>query len=239
LRATDSTPDFEVTLPGGETIALKVTSSADEAVLRQAAQAFKRKWPAPSLNYNWWIGLGETPSGLLPKLKEVAVAVEQWLAACESAGVTEIEDAGAAPELAKFGVRFARRMEPPEHSHQPELLFSFLSAAQSAPDQVSSLVEAAAVSNAAKLRASAASERHLFVWIDGSTANAELAVALSPPPTAGPTLPGGIDVVWATSVVLLAPAGVAPLWRARSTGTWEAIDPPVNVSRHRDSSAHE
>lgn len=72
--------------------------------------------------------------------------------------------------------------------------------------------------NIAKLLAADADERHLFLWINASQADAELAMHTGPPPQTPPPLPAGVDVLWVHNES-------GRLWRVRPPAGWEAPDP--------------
>jgi hypothetical protein len=71
-----------------------------------------------------------------------------------------------------------------------------------------------------KLVRAEAAERHLFVWLDGTQPEAELAVALGPPPATAPAVPSRIDVVWLATPPLTEPQR---LWRVRPPNRWQVL----------------
>ena len=101
----------------------------------------------------------------------------------------------------------------------PQLFFIGHGGVSADADAVNRLAVEHAAKNADKLLAAQADERHIFIWMDSSQPDAELAMHTGPPPDAAPVLPDGVDVVWVAN-----PSG--HLWRSRPPGTWEALPCP-------------
>ncbi len=123
----------------------------------------------------------------------------------------------------ELGVSAIRQWNEPEGGTAGQLFLTISAGVSSDPDQLNEIVLERAEAKVKKLRETEANERHLIVWMDSSHAEAELAFATLPPPTA-PTLPEGIDVLW-----LAEPTGWpnhVKMWRLRAGGEWEVIEPP-------------
>ena len=81
------------------------------------------------------------------------------------------------------------------------------------------MVEREVEANVAKLRAAAAHKRHLFVWMNEDAT--ELEMFAQSPPDSAPSLPDGVDVVWAATRGNC--ALFERLWRLCPPDGWEAI----------------
>jgi hypothetical protein len=122
-----------------------------------------------------------------------------------------------------LGADRATRLGAPEPGETALVMASLHGAAGSNFDQLNALVGERARAKAEKLAAGAGDERHLFVWMRSSVADAELAMAALPPPESTPTLPKGIDVVWVATGPERAGALCGRLWRLEPPGGWEQI----------------
>jgi hypothetical protein len=69
--------------------------------------------------------------------------------------------------------------------------------------------------------ARAADERHVFVWIEQSTALMEM-IDLPGPPAEAPEVPPEIDVLWAAAPDHA--GGVGVLYRLPRGGSWERVE---------------
>lgn len=140
----------------------------------------------------------------------------------------------ACEQMFSLGVILALSLTPAVPVEVPLVLFSIHGGATSNPDRVNRLVEAAAESNRAKLADADADadERHLFVWVDPSTSDAELAMFQDRPPHYPPALPSEIDVAWAATwgFIALGQQGIERLWRIRPPGSWERLQRPSSIS---------
>lgn len=228
--------DFDLELPDKRTIALEVTSAADEAIeaLRHAALAEPQE--APTLTTHWWIGL---PLDGTVKAKQAMSRVIPHLEVLERHGVEQIgggaqrqpppdidqEAADAAKEVFRLRVFRATQLGPPKPGEAASVFASLSGGASSNFDALNELVAECARRKAPKLLAAAGDERHLFVWMRGSVSDAELAIATLPPPPTAPELPDGIDVVWAAT------GGVA----GQPFGRLLRLRPPAAGRRRRDS----
>ena len=237
LGAGDGTHDIDIELPDGRCISLEVTSARDEAIEALRNLALGRVREAPMLAAHWWIGLPNDGDVRVRRLMSQALS---HLAVLEKHGVKEIggvalayrrppagvdEDAAhAARGLFGLGASFARRLDPPKLGEVARVMASLHGGAGSDSGLVNDLVAACAKRKAKKLAAADGHERHLFVWIHSSYADAELAMATLPPPASTPSVPEAIDVVWAAT------SGAAVelfewLWHIQPPGGWEAIRP--------------
>jgi hypothetical protein len=157
--------------------------------------------------------------------------LESLLKILEEHGVTEVDDSSVAPgrdvtgaaaeatsEILARGITGARSLGPHAPGETAEMLLSSHRGLSSGEGRVNALVAEAAAVNVEKRVASDADERHLFVWIDQD--EAELEMFTLPPAPYTPSLPDGIDVVWAAT------RGKAPgqlferLWRLRPPAGW-------------------
>lgn len=223
--ARDGTHDFDV-LVLGRCVALEVTRAADERVLSTLAAAMGRSFPAPGLATTWRLTI-PTVGPNMPVVKDIVKAAPALIAVLERANVEEFNGrlypgqadsslVEATALLSRLGVSWARTW--PEDG-PPRLFFSGYGGFGSNPDEVNRLAAEHAAANAAKLRAADADERHVFVWIDPSYAEAEVAMHLESPPDRVPELPGGVDVVWVANAS-------GHLWRCRPPGGWEDLPCP-------------
>jgi hypothetical protein len=223
--APDGTHDFDVLLPG-RCVALEVTRAADKLVLATLARAFAQAYPAPALANTWTLSIqtiGPTPPPVPPIVKESP----ELLAVFEHHGMTEIDGQlypGQAPaavidasmKLVRLGVARARTSPV---GGPPRLFFIGHGGFMADPDAVNRLAAEHTAANADKLLAARADERHLFIWMDPSHPDAELAMHTGPPPEQPPALSDGVDVVWVAN-----PSG--HLWRSRPPGDWEELPCP-------------
>jgi hypothetical protein len=223
--APDGTHDFDVLL-SHKCVALEVTRAANERVLSTLAAAFRRPFPAPGLANSWLLSI-PTVGPAPPAVKEIVKRSPPLLAVYEQHGLSEITSQlypGQAPAavvdasttLVRLGVSRARVWDV---DGAPQLWFIGHGGVSSNVDAVNRLAAEHAARNAEKLLAAQADERHLFIWMDKSQADAELAMHTGPPPDTPPVLPHGVDVVWIAN-----PSG--HLWRSRPPGSWEALPCP-------------
>jgi hypothetical protein len=238
--APDGTVDVIIEdLPCGRTAALEVTSAADSAVVSQIRAAFGRQWSSLDLTHNWMVGLHALePTDNIRALMDQVIPL---VVSVEHTGETSVElhynDPRYMPRPAErteavhqamlrmheLGVSAIRRWNEPEGGTAGQLFLSISAGVASDPDQLNAIVLERVEAKVKKLRATKADERHLFVWMDSSHAEAELAFSTLPPPKA-PTLPKGIDVLW-----LVEPTGWpshVKMWRLRAGREWEVIEPP-------------
>jgi hypothetical protein len=230
--APDGTHDLDIVLPDGSVIAVEVTSARESKLLSIYATAFGKRWEAPNLSAHWQVAF---ESGKALDVPRLAAGVVPHLELLEKRGLTEAgtltsgawRSAGddvvsAFQQITELGATHVRRWSDPASGETPLLLFSGHSGAGGNPEQVNALVEERAGAKAEKLLASGADERHLVVWIDSSYSDAELGMATMPPPDTSPSLPVGIDVVWAATDGMTNDL-FERLWRLKPPGGWEAI----------------
>jgi len=230
--APDGTHDLDIEMPDGSVIAVEVTSPRESKLLSIYATAFGKRWAAPSLSAHWQVAFESGKALDVPRLAEGVVPHLELL---EKRGVTEAgtitsaawrragdDVVSAFQQITELGATHVRRWSEPAAGETPLLLFSGHRGAGGNPELVNALVEERARAKADKLQASGADECHLVVWIDSSYSDAELGMATMTPPETSPTLPEGIDVVWAaTSGTANEPFG--RLWRLEPPGVWESI----------------
>jgi hypothetical protein len=241
-EAPEGTHDFDIELPGDRTVALEVTTAAERSVISQRNAAFGREWTAPQLASNWWVNIGHSPGQEPVSIKSVMDGIVPLLETFERDGLTSVETHyslrnlspkpgttqevhGAMIEMFDLGVVAARTWGTPELGEEAAIWPSISSGVGSDTVKVNALVAERATPKRKKLVAAEADERHLFIWLDNSHADAELAVATLPPPSTPPAVPSGIDAVWLATVG--SGPGVARLWRVRPPGPWEVLTPPA------------
>jgi hypothetical protein len=237
--APEKTVDFLIEdLPDLRTAALEVTSIADPKVVSQLRAAFGRTWSSPDLSLIWTVALSRSdPNQNIGRLVKTMTPL---LAMFEREGETKVEvdyspryqpkPAGMKAEVHEAritmfdnGVSRAQVWNTPEHGTHGEILFMIREGVSSDPGLLNDLVVDRAKTKVEKLRATEATERHLFIWMDSTYPSAELAFATLPPPPA-PSIPKDVDVVW-----LVEPTGWpnhVRIWRLWQPGEWEVVDPP-------------
>src|SRR6202034_1109771 len=185
--APPMTPDFNVILDDGTCVALEVTSTRDERVLALLATAFGRPWPATGLINDWQVGIAQPIKGVAVRVDRLMRDVLQPLAGLEQHGVHDVvyvsrwpvsrprtdkerQTQRATIALAEMGVVLVRPLGPPISPGAPQLYVSVHGGLSANADEVNRLVVAAAEANHGKLVSTKADQRHLFVWIDPSSA---------------------------------------------------------------------
>ena len=230
--APPGTHDFDIELEAGRRIALEVTSAADSSIISQREAAFGREWPAPGLEHDWWVSLRESRTTEPHSIARMMRQVPAILAVLQDEDVNDVETRTYLPpttpprireateELRRLDVAAAHRLGAPKNG-EALVLLGFRRGASANPDAVNELVAERAKAKLEKLLRSGADERHLYVWIDSTRAEADLAMATLPPPSSGPALPAGIDMVWAATFGWASQP--ERLWRASPGGAWEVI----------------
>jgi hypothetical protein len=241
--AEDMTHDFDILCPGGRRIALEITSTRDETVLGLLDVAFGRTWTAPGLANDWQVVVPHPVGHSSVRMDRVMREVVPIVAVFESHGLHGANDTDAAPWRSSAGdavvVSAIRRMEalgvlalrefaPRPSSREAELYATVRHGFGADVDTVNRFVEIHANANAAKLLTADADERHIFVLVDPSSPEAQLAMSTGPPPTSMPVLPAGLDVAWAATrgSIAIGEVGITRLWRVRPPDAWEDIEPP-------------
>lgn len=225
--APDRTHELDVET-NGRRIAVEVTAARDSNILSMHAAA-SRNWAAPSLGHDWWIGAPGEPA---LDVKRLMTGLEPHLRALERHKVTQVSGPLGAPPAASgelgdaiaaiFDLHASRvtlMREVPEGD--AALVLSTHNGTVADPETVNELVAERAAVKAPKLLDAQADERHLFVWVDSSHADAELAMFAQPPPATVPEIPKGIDAVWAATGGL--GGTFERLWLLRPPGRWESI----------------
>ena len=238
--APPATVDFDIALPNGSVLALEVTTAADPDTVAEIAAAFGREWRFSELRNDWMIGIGADRGGEPAPIRKLMAEMLPLLVLLESLGQTEIEVRysprfrarpaqtpkalhEARIKMFDLGVRQARTWGTPAPGESAQILPTISGGTTSNPGKLNRLVSQCADRKVTKLLAASADERHLFIWIDTSHADAELAFATLPPPES-PALPHGIDVVW-----LAGPTGwpnKVRVWRTHPNGHWTVLSPP-------------
>jgi hypothetical protein len=243
--APEGTHDFDVEIPGGISLALEVTTAADPSIISQRHAAFANEWTNPRLTNNWWLAIRDSPARAQDLITRVVRTMSPLLEQFERVGLTTVQARGegsaentlaALPSdlqharlaMSRLRVAAAYALGTPPSGRDATISISFRRGLAARSGDLNELVAERAREKVEKLLRSDADERHLFVWLDNSLAAAELAMARLPPPSPGPTLPAGVDVVW------LATIGngtrIAQLWQARPPGQWVVLAPPLEVA---------
>lgn len=240
VGAPDGMHEFDVRLPDARVLALEVTTALDGDAVKLSIAAFgkdgaPRRWPAPGLANDWILTIEQRP---LPVAK-VMGAMPRILEVFERHGRDDVDPAReygsymsphstlppelveAAREMVKLGVNWARifgaRVGP------EALMFITISGGfWGDPDAINRVLAERAEPKRKKLaraKADGADECHLWMWLDGTQSQAELAMVAEPPP-GPPTIPEEIDVVWVATMPLGKPQ---KLWRARRSAPWEIL----------------
>jgi hypothetical protein len=188
-------------------------------------------------------------------LNPVRKSIEPILTIYERFGVTEIgavamwqpipppgsyaEVADAMKRMFALGVTMARCHRPANPPGSALVLLSIHGGHGANIEELNQLVEEHAASNIKKLRLANVDERHLYVWVNATTPDAELALHIGETPTSIPTLPEDIDAVWVGSwgITSLGNEGFERLLRITPTGTWENFDVSQLFSQNRRASS--
>jgi hypothetical protein len=238
--APEMTCDFDIEFADGHDAALEVTSSREGAVLSLLATAFGREHPVPDLANDWLIGLPQPTRDSTVQMRRLLSRIPELLAVLEVRGINEMstpsvhvpvepvpaEVKAAFASIRALGATTVRSMGP--HASPPaQLLVTVHAGVIAQIDEVNRLVEEAAASNANKLRAATGDAKHLFIWLDPSHSDAELAVFTGALPDRPAMLPVGVDVVWLATrgPVALGQVGVQRLWRVAPPQPWECLIP--------------
>jgi hypothetical protein len=108
--AGDMTVDFDVLLPDGLTVALEITSSADEKVLSLLAAGGRREWWAPGLLDDWQAGVAHDRGA---NVAQVMRQMRGLLEVYEQHGLTEVDTwrtrGGTGPSPASLPMQLPRR----------------------------------------------------------------------------------------------------------------------------------
>lgn len=244
--APDATHDFDVVLPDGRRVALEVTSAADREVLSLLAAASRERTTA-DLRNDWQIGVEQMVGGSAVKISRLMNEIVGVLEVFERNGLTEVETRhspqytkaapGTPQEVIEATMRqfelgaIVTRAWGPRKSPEAAHLYVTVHGGFGADiDKVNALVVTETEANRAKLVAAKADERHVFIWLNPSHPDAELAVHTGPPPATPPAIPAGIDVVWLATqggAEGFGEAHVERLWRVRPPRDWEVLDPSL------------
>ncbi len=239
--AAERTPDLEVVIADGRTIAVEITTAADEAIEALHRLAIEREWPAPSLAYHWWLGV---PNNGNVRVKALMRGVVRHLEVLERNDVEQIgglgrvenrrrlesasgEVAHATREVFALGADRANRLGKPKPGETSLVMASLHGSASSNFDTLNAMVTERANAKAEKLATATADERHLFVWVRPSVPGHELTMGTLPPPEETPKLPEAVDVAWVATAPLVLDSPQGRLWRVRPPGRWEEIDTSV------------
>jgi hypothetical protein len=240
--APPMTHDFDIHLPDGRTVALEVTSLTVPEVVEMWDAIESLDWACPELTFNWSISLQAATRGQAgTRVRRFRAKAPPLLAILErhnggpfgdvlggQGPERSEEERRAIDELRRLGARSGSPVHQPASG--PALLVVGTVGPGGTVDGsvVNQGVWAAARSNLAKLLATQAEERHLFVWADSTDPGALVAMASFARPAA-PRLPDGIDTVWLglwqRNVNLQSYAST--LWRVTPPGAWENLHVPL------------
>jgi hypothetical protein len=224
--------DFDIALTDGRIVALEVTSAVDGSVIELHNTAFARAWLIPELQLDWWIGIPRE-SGTIP-LRKSRSALIAVLRCFQAHGLTAVAPdwveygipstlpaavIQAVETLFQLGADWARSTDRGRDS-TAQLHFFFHGAASANFDQLHQLMLERVEAKRLKLLRANAHERHIFVWLDNTYPDAELAVATLPPPSSAPTLPAQVDAVWLATPPFGDPERV---WLLRPSDGWCVI----------------
>jgi hypothetical protein len=224
----NSVVDFVGNCPRGGHFALEISRMTNPRALNLAASAIKSGWRDERLQYAWYLGVGDEAS-----LRALRSQVGALLLELERAGelglfvdpVDRARDAAmtlrdlgviqaSASDRSEAGVIFVYPLWPGGSYHPGRAL--------------NGRVELEAADNAEKLRRSGLRTGHLFLWVDslahpvaGSLIGDMDRDYIGDPPS----LPPGVDVVWAVPDPLpTRTSGGHPVWPFRkarmSISTW-------------------
>jgi hypothetical protein len=235
--------DFDVNLPDGRCIALEVTGAINEQAVRLSEAAYgtegrERRWPGPGLANDWLIVIPQRPIRIARLMREMV----PMLTLLEREGLTRVDTSvnpayrspapGTSPEVVEAtlqvfnsGVTEARVLWP-RLALEAQLFVTITGGFTADIGRVNDLIIERAEPKLEKIvraeaaEAAEAAERHLFVWLDGTQPEAELAVALGPPPATARAVPSRIDVVWLATPPLTEPQR---LWRVRPPNRWQGL----------------
>jgi hypothetical protein len=201
--APDKTHDFDLAV-GDRIVALEVTSATDESTRGLWDAVGKRDWDDESLSRSWILVL--KPEARIGRLRTEVGPLLQTL---DQAGVTKFPDtktmATRSPQethalerLKLLGVEAGSAFD----GHPTGVVISVSGTAEAtAAENLNLAVEPEIEANIDKLRRAVADERHLFIWLDWSSQNAQMALhhmlTFGRLPASPPVLPEGLDSVWA------------------------------------------
>ena len=233
--APDAMHDYDVILPDGSRVALEVTIVADPDAMSFDTVMGDTTWTAAGVRADWNIALPfPEPGRPAIRIKRNTPRLIAALATLEAHGISQLGPGELDPEarfqvsipsavleaiakLTSIGVTFVGSTSQRE-GEVARLRFVSPGSVVADPDQLTELVAAAAVDKRRQLAAATdATERHLFIWLFGTYADAEQAFSAHLPPPQPPPIPPGIDVVWLAN-------GSTLLWRLRPPGGWEVVE---------------
>jgi hypothetical protein len=235
--ASDGMHDFDVELPDGRRVALEVTGAINEQAVRLSEAAYgtegrERRWPAEGLANDWLVVIPPRPVKVARLMHDMVPILTLF----EREGLTQVNTSfnpayrrsapGTPPAVIEATLRVFKmgvletRVLWPRPEAQAQLFVTVRGGFSADIERVNDLVVQRAESKIEKLTRAEAAERHLFVWLDGTQPEAELAVATGPPPTTAPHLSPVVDVVWLATPPLTDPQR---LWRVRPPGDWQVL----------------
>lgn len=223
--------DFELLLDD-RVVALEVTSIADEDALGLWAAVRKRTLAAPSLSRVWGLGLRDSRVRIDPVFETGVSRLE----VLEANGIDAFDHSpplATWPNEAKAALANLRGLGVMTGASEAGgddggriFLGVVGTGIWSHSSDLNDALHPAIEHNIDKLRAAAADERHLFVWLTWTSHESQAALLylqnLGQLPESDPDLlPQGLDVLWACPERMMPDRG-RPLLRATHTG-WEVV----------------
>lgn len=220
--------DLDIVMPDESVEALEVTRFTDQRLRALGARldSFAESFKTEALMHRWWVGLTEAILDWRGP-RELADELVLLLADLEASGIHTFQCGPPTPNNMTVQTLCERlpvtNGQVLEKNAQPKLMLGIPSLVTSfSPDDINKAIEheARRTDNRAKLAASDAEVRHLFVWVEHQQlgAAAQLASGGAPPATP-PDLPDEITVGW----VALEDQGVDRVLRCSPPSPWEVI----------------
>lgn len=236
--APAATHDYDICLLD-RVVALEVTRAAVPELRSQQAAIANKSWETRTLQYNWALQVDAAHSGHSgTRITDVHKQAEYLLGVLERHGVERFDPThqpsgpaeviDAICRLRELGVAGASSGQPPPGMQTRISVGTFGVGEAIDGAAVNEAIERAASENAGKLAKADVDERHLFVWMDRSDPAAEASLFLHRIPEESPSLPQGVDTVWAATWAprMIYHCYASTLWRVDRGRRWQAIHPP-------------
>ena len=247
-KAPDGRHDFDIVTADG-TVALEVTTSADELAVRAFARMSSGAiTEAPELREVWALTT-EHPKdeASMPDFKRIGKESGPLLEALEAEGCREVgrtfspihrlsgRPRQIAEKLLTLGVKSAAALGPPREGGGWFAVSLVGGGGWLDPEALNAAVVKECAANVKKLLSANRDDRHAFIWMDTSNFAAEFALFMNRPPLSGPNLPDAVSTAW---IGLWDPGRTAGsnsslLWKA-TAGGWKILDvPDVGTTNRR------
>jgi hypothetical protein len=222
--APDGTHDLDLKV-GDRVLAVEVTTSADAEATSLWEAVHDREWEERSLSRSWGLTLGTDA-----RVKRVKNQAPNHLRVLELNEVDRFS-AGQAPPtrdsevVSTLSSLFALRVVQgiAVDSSPPRIVVATVgNGTWGGAEGLTEVVEREAVANADKLNRAEADERHLFIWLDWTSRQAQAAVSsilrlgVAPPM---PELPAGVNTVWVAPGAMI--DGGSFLWSVTPPDPWD------------------